>query len=106
MQPVGVDQRMALGRDDLNILKADALQIVGHDLSGLADIVFVLFGGADAGNAKQVFQFVEKALLIFASVGNSGGNGCRCHRGKYSFQVARMRIGKLKSISQGGPLRL
>ena len=79
VQPVGVNQRMALGGDDLDILKADALQVVGHHLGGLADIVFVLFGGADAGNAKQIFQLVDKALLIFAGVGNSRGNGGRCH---------------------------
>ena len=68
MQPVGVNQRMAFGRDDLDMLEADALQIVGHDFGGLANVVFVLFGGADAGNAKQVFQLVEKALLIFTGV--------------------------------------
>ncbi len=76
MQPVGVNQRMPLGRDDLDILEADALQVGGDHLGGLADIAFVFFGGADAGNAKQVFQLVEKALLILASIGNSGGNGC------------------------------
>ena len=102
MQPVGVNQRMALGRDDLDMLEADALQIVGHHLGGLANVVFVLFGSADAGNAKQVFQFVKKALLIFAGIRNGGGNGCGCHKEKYSFQVEPMRMGKQKSISQSG----
>ena len=73
VQPVGVNQRMALGGNDLDILEADALQIVGHHLGGLADIVFVLFGGADAGDAKQIFQLVEKALLVLACVGNGCG---------------------------------
>ena len=76
MQPVGVNQRMTAGGDDLDILEADALQVGSNHLGGLADIAFVFFGGADAGNAQQVFQFVEKALLIFARVGNSGGYGC------------------------------
>ena len=44
MQPVGVNQRMSLGGDDLDILEADALQIGSDHLGGLADISFVLFG--------------------------------------------------------------
>ena len=76
MEPVGVNQGMTLGRNDLNMLEADALQIGGHHLGGLADIVFVLFGSADTGNAKQIFQFVEKALLVLARVGNGRRYGC------------------------------
>ena len=75
MQPVGVHQRMTAGRNDLDILEADALQVGSDHLGGLADIAFVLFGGADAGNAQQVFQFLEKALLVLASVIDGGGNG-------------------------------
>jgi len=82
------------------MLEADALQIGGDHLSGLTDIVFVLFGGADTGNAKQIFKLVEKPLLVLARVGKGRGTGCRCHTGKYSFRVERMRIGKLRSISQ------
>ena len=61
--------------NDFDILEADALQVVGHKFGGLGDVALVLFGGADAGNAQQVFQFFEKALLIFAGIRNSGGNG-------------------------------
>jgi hypothetical protein len=100
MQPVSVNQRMLLRRDDFHVLEADALQVVRDDLSGLANIVFVLFGGADAGNAKQVFQLVKEALLILASIGNSGGNGCSCHR-KTPFLLGRIKMGKQESITQG-----
>ena len=42
----------------------------GDHLGGLQNVGLVLFGGADAGDAEQVFQLLEKALLIFAGVGN------------------------------------
>ena len=76
MQPVAVNQRMGLGGDDLDILEPDAFQVGRDHFSGLADIVFVFFGGADAGNAKQIFQLVEKPLLVLARIGNSGRYGC------------------------------
>ncbi len=76
VKPVAVNQRMSLGLDDLDVLEADALQIGGNNFGGLANIVFVLFRGADAGNTQQVFQLVEKALLIVAGIRNGGGNGC------------------------------
>ena len=34
VQPVGVDERMAFGGDDLDILHADAAQFVGHVVGG------------------------------------------------------------------------
>ena len=76
MKPVAINQRMSLGLDDLNVLEADALQIGGHNFGGLAHIVFVLFRSADAGNAQQIFQLFQKALLVLAGIGNCGGNGC------------------------------
>jgi hypothetical protein len=48
----------------------------GYNFGGLANVVFVLFRGADAGNAQQVFQLLEKALLVLAGIRNCGGNGC------------------------------
>ena len=79
MQPVGVNQRMALGRDDLDVLHADAAQIVGHEVGGLVHIGLVFGEGADAGNAEKIFEFVEKALLIIAGEIDCGGG----HRGSF-----------------------
>ncbi|MGD0930583.1 MAG: hypothetical protein ABR902_08035 [Candidatus Korobacteraceae bacterium] len=76
MKPVTVNQRMAFGLDDFDVLETDALQISGNNFGGLAHVVFMLFRGADARNAQQIFQFLEKALLVLAGIGNGGGNGC------------------------------
>src|SRR5664280_1212908 len=73
VQPVRINQGMALRGNDLDMLEADALQIVGHHFGSFADVVFVLFGGADAGDAKQIFQLVEKPFLVLACVGNCCG---------------------------------
>src|SRR5205814_5728420 len=51
MQPVSIDQWMARGLDDLNILNADALEFVGDELRRALHVVLVLRKRADAGNA-------------------------------------------------------
>ena len=58
VQPIGIDQRMSLRRDDFNILHADAAQFAGYEIGGLLYIGFVLFQGTDARNTKKVFQFI------------------------------------------------
>ena len=55
------------------MLEADALEIAGDHVGGLEDVAFVFFGGADAGDAEEVFEFLEKALLVFAGVGDGWG---------------------------------
>ena len=75
MQPVGVDQRVSLGGDDLDIFQADGAHLVSDEGGGALHIVFMLRQGADAGNAEQVFEFTEKALLVFFCVSNCRG----CH---------------------------
>ena len=66
MQPVGIDQGMSLGRDDLDILHADAAQFGGHEVGGFVYVGLVLLESADAGNAKKIFQFAQETLLIIA----------------------------------------
>ena len=66
---------MSARLDDLDVFKTDALEFGSHHLGSFADIVFVLFGGAHAGNAQQIFQFLEEALLIFAGIIDRRGNG-------------------------------
>ena len=66
VQPVGVDERMSLGGDDLDILHADAAQFVGHEVGGFLHVGLVLVERADAGNAEKIFEFVQKTLLIIA----------------------------------------
>ena len=66
VQPVGVDERMSLGRDDLDVFHADAAEFAGHVVGGFLDVGLVLFEGADAGNAEKIFEFVQETLLITA----------------------------------------
>ncbi len=58
VQPVGVDERVSLGRDDLDVLHADAAQFVCDIVGGLLDIRLVFFEGTDAGDAEKIFKFV------------------------------------------------
>ena len=55
MEPVGVDERMAGGVDDLDVVHADAAEFIGDEVGGLRDVAFVLFESADARNAKEIF---------------------------------------------------
>ena len=66
VQPVGVDEGMSLGGDDLDVFHADAAQFVGHVVGSFLNVGLVLFEGADAGDAEKIFEFVQKTLLITA----------------------------------------
>jgi hypothetical protein len=68
---------MAGGRDQLDMLEADALQVVGNHFRGLENVGFVFLRGADTGNAEKIFQLADEALLIFTSVGDGWGGHMR-----------------------------
>src|ERR1035438_5101671 len=66
MQPVGVDERMTLGRDDLHVFHTNAAQFICDEVSGFLNVGFVLVERADAGNAEKILEFGEETLLIIA----------------------------------------
>ena len=78
VQPVGIDQRMALGRNGFDVLQPDAPKFGGHELGRLLHVGLVLLQRADAGDAEQVFQFVEETLLIAAGIIDCGRGHGRC----------------------------
>ena len=55
VQPVGVDEGMSFGGDDLDVFHADAAQFVGHVVGGFLYVGLVFFEGAYAGDAEQIF---------------------------------------------------
>jgi hypothetical protein len=55
---------MAGGGDDFHVLHAHLPEIGGDELGGAADIILVLGQSAYTGNAEQVFEFAQEALLI------------------------------------------
>ena len=67
---------MALGGNDLDVLQTDAPKFGGHKFGRLLHVGLVLLQRADAGDAQQVFQFVEETLLIATGVIDCGrGHG-------------------------------
>ena len=64
VEPIGIKKRMSLGGDHFDIVHADAPQFVGDKIGGLLHIRFVLVKRADAGNAEEVLQLIDKAGLI------------------------------------------
>ena len=74
MQPIGIDQRMTGGRDDLDILQTRAPQAFGDELSGALHIAFVLGQGADARNPDEFLQFIEQARAVLLNIGIDGGH--------------------------------
>jgi hypothetical protein len=58
---------MSLGGNDLDVFHADATQFTGYVVGGLLNVGLVLFESADAGNAEEIFEFVQETLLITAS---------------------------------------
>ena len=79
MQPVGVEQRVALSRNDFDILHPDAAQFGGHKFRRFPYIALVFVEGADAWNPEKRLQLIEKTRLIAASKIHCGGShvlGC------------------------------
>ena len=72
VQPVGVDQRMALGFDQPRVLEADAGQLGQDKLGGAAAIALVLGQRGDGRNAQQILQLTQKAGMILSCVDYGG----------------------------------
>ena len=83
---------MALGFDQAHVLHADALQFGGQHLGGVAAIALVLGQRGDGRNAQQGLQFIEKAGMVLAGIGNGG----RRHRSLLAAD-----FGQVKSIRRG-----
>jgi hypothetical protein len=68
VQPVGVDEGMALGFDDFDVFEAGVAEFGGYLLGGAVGIFIVLGEGGDAGDAQQLLQFFEEARLVLGYV--------------------------------------
>ena len=85
VQPIGVEQGMSLGRDDLDILHANAAQLFGHKFCRLLHVALMFLERADTGDAKKTLQLVKKTRLIIASKINCWGS----HNGLPFWRVGR-----------------
>ena len=72
VQPIGVNQRMALGIDEAGVLEADAGQLAEDEFGGAAAIGLVLGQGGNGRNAQQILEFVQKTGMVLACVGYGG----------------------------------
>jgi hypothetical protein len=59
---------MAFGRDEFHVLHANSPELVGHHVGGLLHVGLMLGRGADAGNTKEIFEFIQESLLIRTSI--------------------------------------
>jgi hypothetical protein len=53
VEPVAVDDRVAAGRGDLDVLEADPAQVVSDPLGGAAAVLAVLGQAGDAGDPQE-----------------------------------------------------
>ncbi len=98
MQPVGINQRVALSWDHLDVFHSNAPQFARHIVRRSQHVGFVLGKRADAGNAQEILQFIQEALLIVARVINCGGS----HGGSSLViaSIAGIATGKRFSIAE------
>ena len=73
MEPIGVDQRVTLGRNHLDVFQASGAQTAGDEFSRAVDIRFVIGQGTDARNAQQVEKLVEQSTFVRAHKFLDGG---------------------------------
>ena len=72
VQPIAIDERIARGGNDLDVFQARAAQAFGHKLRGGSDVGLVLGKRADAGDAEEILEFFEQAVLVLLDK-NIGG---------------------------------
>src|SRR5579862_4720166 len=86
VQPIAIDQRVAGGRNDLDILDAGAFQAIGDEVGGSLDVGLVLGQCADAGDAEKILELFEQArlVLLYKRIG-----GLRHGRGSPSLWQTR-----------------
>ena len=62
LQPVGIDDRMSGGVDDLRVLQPDSLVLLGEVARGAADVVGVFGLARYARDAEKVLELAEPLL--------------------------------------------
>src|SRR5208282_2049397 len=90
MQPIGVKQRVPLGRDDLDIVHPNAAQLSRHKFRRLQHVAFVFIERADAGDAEKVLQLIDKTRLIIAGKIHCRGSHVRCLSGARGAHTQKM----------------
>ena len=88
MEPIGIDKGMALSGDDFHVFHTNSPEFVGHVFSRFLDIGFMLGRRADAGDAKQIFEFIQESLLIRTGVIHCRGSHSVCL--SFGFDVFRV----------------
>ena len=80
MEPVAVDDRVAFGLGDLDVLDADVTQ-VGRDPVGSRLTIRAVFGQRrDAGDAEELLVGLEPRVAAVVEEGLDGGVGGRLGR--------------------------
>ena len=72
VHPVGVNQRMLGGGNDLDIFEAGGFHAIGDELGGPANVVNVFGKSAYTWDAQEGLELVEKARLVLFDKGVSG----------------------------------
>ena len=75
MEPVGVDDRMAAGLRDIDVLKADGSHALGEPIGTGADIVTVGAEHPDGGDAQELDELVEALVSMLQQIGLDGLDG-------------------------------
>jgi hypothetical protein len=87
---------MAFGGNNFDVFHPDASQLAGNVVGGFLNVGLVFIEGAYAGDAKQIFKFIEKSLLITAGE----INGRRSHSSSFLVEGAGvLRIDVLGNVT-------
>jgi hypothetical protein len=68
VEPVGINERVTGGGDDLDVLHTDAGQFFGERLGGGKDVRLVLGKRGYGGDAEEGLEFVEEPGIVAAGV--------------------------------------
>ncbi len=72
VEPIGVNQRMQIGIDDLDVFEAGGAACLGDEFGSAAHVAGVFGQRADAGNSEKIFEFGKKTVFILIDEGVGG----------------------------------
>ncbi len=75
VQPIGVNDRVQRGVEDLDVFHTYSLQVIGGPAGGAPHLGFALFviARGNGGDAQKGLQAVEKLGMVFLSIGQGSG---------------------------------
>ena len=68
MLPVSIDYRVAICRDDFDVLKADLTQMIGQPCGTFLQVLSVIGLSTDCRKSDKIFQLMQEPIAMLSGI--------------------------------------